>query len=267
MSTCSRTEDCARDVGRDEQATAAARSILYELCVRALAWPTQAHLDRLVELSETLAGVESDVDEVNTSLAQLLAVVASGYDVDELRRSHAALFTQIDSQDCPPYETAFNAGDVFRQTAVMADVAGFYRAHGLRVGGTERERPDHIQVELEFMAFMSRKEAWALEHLGPEEIAECRRTQAGFLRDHLGCWGPAFGRRAAVLATHPLHKAAGHLVSAWLLADMAFAEVVPESRYDEPLPLPDPETGECGLECAPSESESRVPVELRKGGS
>jgi TorA maturation chaperone TorD len=145
----------------------------------------------------------------------------------------------------------------------MADVAGFYRAHGLQVGGTERERPDHVVTELEFVSFLARKEAYALLHLGDDEVLECRRTSARFLREHLGRWGPDFGRRVALVAEHEALRTAGGLLAAWLDQDMAALAVVPPVRLCEPAPRPEPDddtcaAAGCGADCGPG-----TPVELR----
>ncbi len=159
---------------------------------------------------------------------------------------HGNLFTHIEPMDCPPYESAFSGTDVFRQTSVMADVAGFYRAHGLQVGGRERERPDHIGTELEFMAFMTEKEAYALEHLDADAVEECRRTQDRFLSDHLGCWAPGFARRVAVAAHDGPYVAIARALEAWLLADLRAAGVTPVEVLEEPQPQPPPEDDSCG---------------------
>src|SRR3972149_4932733 len=69
-----------------------------------------------------------------------------------------------------------------------ADVAGFYRALGLRVAANFRERPDHIATELEFMQVLALKEARALARRERAHAGICRRAQARFLREQLGRW-------------------------------------------------------------------------------
>jgi TorA maturation chaperone TorD len=165
---------------------------------------------------------------------------------DELTRAHLRLFPPIASQDAPGYETAYRGKDLFRQVDLLADIAGFYRAHGLRAGGAERERVDHIVVELEFCAVLGRKEAQALADLGSEEVEVCRSTLAGFLRDHLGCWGPAFGRRVARVSEHPFYRAAGELVSAWIESDLDELGIQPAEVADRPLPQTPIDDGGCG---------------------
>lgn len=246
-------------------AEATARSAVYSFLSRSLALPTDAQ--RAVILEAVLPLVEQ-IETGDEELDGLLAAAVGAQRAagGDLRRGHQAVFTHIESQDCPPYETAYDHRDVFRQTAVMADVSGFYLAHGVKIGGVERERPDHIGAELEFMAFMARKEAYALDNLGPEEVSECERTQAHFLRDHLGRWAPSFGRRMSEVAGHPAFVAVGKLLVAWVEADMAAWGVSPAEQLDEPQPMEPPDDGLCGIEVGTDDSLSEpVPVPVTIG--
>jgi DMSO reductase family type II enzyme chaperone len=87
------------------------------------------------------------------------------------------------------YETEIGLPHEFRQSQEMADIAGFYRAFGFTSGGSRRERPDHIAVELEFMHVLSLKEAYAACETGVQEHIEVSLdAQRSFLREHLGSW-------------------------------------------------------------------------------
>ncbi len=239
-------------IARTEWETALARAALYEFLVHSFAFPSEAHRDVLrATVGPILAGLSTGDPAVDAPLGILLRALDEP--LETVRAEHAAIFTHIEPMDCPPYESAHVPADIFRQTEVMADVAGFYRAHGLFVGGAERERPDHIVTELEFVAFMARKEAYALEHLGSDEVAECRRTRDHFLRDHLGCWGPDFGRRVALVGGSTAIGTAGELLAAWLDADLEDLGITPAQRLTEPVPQPEPDDDSCGAtECTSS---------------
>jgi TorA maturation chaperone TorD len=129
---------------------------------------------------------------------------------------------------------------------LLADIAGFYRAHGLRAGGSERERLDHITVELEFMAVLARKEVLALQNGWSESTGICRETAVSFLQDHLGCWAPAFGRRASTVSGSPWYQSLGSLVALWVEEEIAAAGVTPVEVVEEPLPQELPDDGACG---------------------
>ncbi|MEZ5169296.1 MAG: molecular chaperone TorD family protein [Acidimicrobiia bacterium] len=250
-----------------ELATAVGRSACYEFLALGFAFPTDRGEARITEhLAPVLAGLESGDSELDRLLA--LALEARRLPLAQLRELHGELFTHIEPMDHPPYESAFVGSEIFRQTEVMADVAGFYRAHGLKVGGRERERPDHIVTELEFMAFMATKEAYALQHLDEASVEECRRTQDHFLADHLGCWAPGFARRVAVMAQDAVFRAHARALEAWIMADLRACDLTPVEVLEDPSPQLPPDddscgAGEmCGVEVTPAGGDAGTPVEL-----
>lgn len=223
---------------------ALAHGAVYTFLSRTLAYPTS---EGTREIEDRLIPLVSSI-RLPAPCQHLLrdALAARQAPLDELLRAHGRVFTPVESQDCPSYETAFVPGDVFRQAHTMADVSAFYRAHGLAVGGASRVRPDHIVAELEFMGFMGRKEAHAVRYLTPGRVDECRSTQATFLQDHLGRWGPGFGRRLSVVAEDPFYPALGELLARWLELDIVAYGVDPLERLDTPVPQPPPDDGACG---------------------
>ena len=223
---------------------AAGRAVLYSLSAYGLAFPTPARWERIGR-DLLPAALALEAPEPLPKLIRDLAAAAPR-SCDDLRPAHFRLFPPIASQDAPGFETAYRGEDIFRQVEILADIGGFYRAHGLAAGGEEKERPDHIVVELEFCALVSRKELYALQHLGREEVDSCQSTRRAFLRDHLGCWGPGFGRRVAAIADHGFYRHMGELIAAWIEADLASIGVTAAEQADRPLPQDPPEEFECG---------------------
>jgi TorA maturation chaperone TorD len=154
-------------------------------------------------------------------------VEASMGSVQSLQAAHRVLFPAVESQDAPSYETAYSRHDVFRQSEVMADISGFYRAHGLNLGGHVKDRPDGIGPELEFMGFLAAKQAHARTSGLSDAEELCLDTQRSFLRDHLGRWGPDYGQRMAAVTCHAFYGALGRLLSAWISTDMDILNVEP----------------------------------------
>ena len=103
------------------------------------------------------------------------------------------------------YETEYGLPHEYRQSQEMADIAGFYRAFGFNLGGTVRERPDHVAVELEFMHVLALKEAYALDSDILEHAEICIDAQSKFLQDHLGRWIQLFARSVAHNAPDSLY--------------------------------------------------------------
>lgn len=242
-----------------EWEAAIGRAAIYGFIARSLLFPTSDTRDSVrVELVPLLDGLSSSSRRLDELLSE--AIAAHVTDPDELRRAHGRIFTHIENQDCPSHESAYCPGDVFRRADVMADVAAFYEAHGLRVGGRRRERVDHVTTELEFMSFLARKEAYAIENLGPEEVDECRRSQDHFLRDHVGCWVPGFAARLQIIADDPFYAGIGSLLSAWIETDLDWRGIEPAARLKEPQPLPPPDDDGCGVDI---DETTGTPVEIR----
>lgn len=228
---------------------ATGRFSMYSLLAVGFAFPT---VDRFASIESSLLPAASLLDvapDVNAAVRRVAESFSP--DIPSARAGHILLFPPISSQDAPGYETGYRGDGVFQQSALLADVAGFYRAHGLRAGGSERERVDHIVVELEFMAVVARKELLAIREGSSEHVEICRDTAAGFLRDHLGCWAPAFGNRTGVVSANQWYAALGDLLATWIEADMAALCVVPVEEVEGPLPQEPPDDGTCGP-CPPA---------------
>ena len=165
-------------------------------------------------------------------------VGSSDSDLSALQSAHRVLFPAVESQDAPSYATAYSKRDVFRQGQVMADAAGFYRAHGLALGGRKKDRPDGIGPELEFMGFLAQKQGLAASAGRLDAAQDCIDTQALFLRDHLGSWGPDYGRRMAAVSAHPFFQATGAFLGQWLETEIQRFAVTPTDP--DHLPTPDP---------------------------
>lgn len=96
----------------------------------------------------------------------------------------------------PLHEASYTKAGRLSTPQELADIAGFYRAFGLQIKSGE-DRPDHLSMELEFMAFLTLKEELARKEKNQEGIRICRRAKRLFLKDHLGCWLGALSTRLA----------------------------------------------------------------------
>ncbi|MBI1950834.1 MAG: molecular chaperone TorD family protein, partial [Acidobacteria bacterium] len=128
-----------------------------------------------------------------------LAGASDARAVGTLTASHLGLFGHTVRGPVPAYETEYGEDTLFQKPQEMSDIAGFFSAFGLVLDPHRHERIDHISCELEFMAFLSRKEAHALEAGDAEMHRETRRAARLFLRDHLARFAPSFARRAAAV--------------------------------------------------------------------
>ncbi len=92
----------------------------------------------------------------------------------------------------------------------------FMERAGFALGPGHRDLPDHVSVELEFMARMAAREAAAVEAGNAAAASQSRRIQSEFLETHLGRWLPRFCGHAAEQAElsfyRELARLAGHFL-------------------------------------------------------
>lgn len=85
----------------------------------------------------------------------------------------------------PLYESAYTREDMCARD-MYEDILRFYEHFDIKLNDKEKDFPDHIAAELEFMAFLTKKEADALERgkdANPYQLA-----QMDFLERHLSKW-------------------------------------------------------------------------------
>ena len=166
---------------------AAQRSMLWGAIAEALSYPDQelllairegtvaATLQRLLEKSEL--GLLEDIEWV--------ALTDGGIVDDDLATEYTRLFdTGANKSACPLY----GGMHISPQMKAMEEVVRFYSHFGLTITGDERETPDHIITELEFLHFLAYGES-EKAYL-KEETSNYERAQRDFNARHLGRWIP-----------------------------------------------------------------------------
>lgn len=185
-----------------EPALAELRGAVYRTLASALLPPTPerfgtvvAAAPELVALFEPLRGMAFH-PELQSFLQRLTAVTPA--EAEEHRRTYATLFVSGRRGSPTPYESAY-LGSEPGGAMVAAAVDAAYRSAGFVVDA-EGEAPDHIAVELDFLAALCAREAEA-EDRAPTEDERLRELQRAFLLTHLLRWLPSFA--AAVAAAAP----------------------------------------------------------------
>ena len=139
------------------------------------------------------------------------------------------LFGQDQEPKCSPYELSYLArGPLFMNTGSLADIAGFYKAFGLQVADGNKDRVDHITVELEFMHFLTFKEAFALKNGDHRNLKVCREAQRKFLQDHLGQWTRAFQEQVNVNSNSSFYCEITKLLDKFVSQDSKIMGIKPE---------------------------------------
>lgn len=116
----------------------------------------------------------------------------------ELALAYTRLFLGPRKPIAYPYESVHVEGQLGGITCEQ--VRRCYADAGLRMRSTEREMPDHISVELAFMAHLAER-----EEKDADQAQVWRRRQRRFLLDHLARWLPTFWQKIESSTTHPYY--------------------------------------------------------------
>lgn len=175
------------------------RSAIYEALALAFSPPTTETHARLIaaDQNSALMQIAAMLDEAKSNgasmnLASRVLELRQFAEIEMLQIAYRDLFGFTAHPKVPPYETEYGEESLFQQPQELGDLAGFYNAFGLKLKASERV--DHISCECEFLSFLTRKEAYALEQNDADMLAETRKAQRFFLKDHWGRFIPAFAK-------------------------------------------------------------------------
>ena len=182
---------------RQEAVSTGARGKLYALVGQGFCYPTEA-LYELVSRGKFLSEAQEAVSQLPYRLA-LEGDLGSGlsWESQQFKNQYTWLFdvggpnpnTGEWEAPCSLYEGEYGGGHL----KTMDDTLRFYHHFGLKLSQEtgERDRPDHLATELEFLHALTFKEAELVQAgKGAGASSSCRRVQRDFLRFHLGDFLP-----------------------------------------------------------------------------
>ena len=127
---------------------------------------------------------------------RFLASLTEVTDHRALGEEYVRLFMHNPALDpCLPYESVYANPEGGAAPWIMTLLEQEYASAGLWLSPSTNDMPDHVAVELEFMAFLCGKEAdaWNGEDIG--EGLRYLELQSGFLNRHLVRWFPTWARK------------------------------------------------------------------------
>ncbi|WP_049927101.1 TorD/DmsD family molecular chaperone [Halopiger goleimassiliensis] len=194
--------------------------------------------------------------------------------VADLYSDWASLFGFEKGGEIQLYQIEYGPGTLVTSTDTLADIAGFYRAFDLEPRDGNRERVDHLCLELEFLSHLALQTAY-LDLDGDETGVEVvTNAQADFLEDHLGRWTPRFRDTVHEDSDVAFFEALADLVDALIAADADQFGIEPDV-FDEAPPAPteglvgddggDFRCGTCGSNPSPTGSNQTTPEMPMRG--
>jgi DMSO reductase family type II enzyme chaperone len=125
------------------------------------------------------------------------------------------LFVGPGRPQAPPYESVYRdpRGLVMGPTA--RDVERRYAEAGLALAPDYHDLPDHVAMELGFMAYLTMQEAEAQG----KDVRVWLEKERTFLRDHLIVWLPRFCQRVREKSQHPFYATLAELTMTFVNLD------------------------------------------------
>lgn len=217
------------------------REAAYRLFSQALLYPAGERLAALATATKELTQ-DDHVAAQFAFYADWRRVLARVQDVGgepdrHLEEQYIALFgVSPGGVPCPPYESAFLSANGQPDGLQMARIEAAYSEIGLVPSPDLGELPDHVAIELEFMAMLCGQEAAAWEEDDVAGAVKAMRRAKRFLDGHLSVWLPAFAHQLAAVDKNGFYRtiSEGAAVFALYDRDLLAAFLDGLSRIDKP---------------------------------
>ncbi len=178
----------------NDQITKARKQIYTLLSSLFLGPPPRSLLQSI--LSEYGNEVKSDIHKSLDQAFEDFIYACRVTDTEMLTREYNNLFIVPVGEYVAPYESVFLDERMLGNKKVSGllmgpsaiDVKKWYRQAGMELSSNIKELPDHIGIEIRFMAHLCEKELEAETNDDQELVAKIKDTQLGFLETHLTKW-------------------------------------------------------------------------------
>lgn len=151
---------------------------------------------------------------------------------DQLLNSYHQVFSHTLSQTCPPCEMEYERTHVFQLTQQLADLSGFYKAFGAQPVDKSGERVDHFAVQMEFMSWLTLKQAYFIQEENGEAQQIVADAQMKFFKDHLGRWAPLYLQKMLNQQPPEFYQLVAEAASSFLESEKNLLGVSPQQLRD-----------------------------------
>lgn len=204
---------------------ASGRSALYRWLAASFAFPTpETHAcvrdgEYLASTRKLIAGLPYALDP---ALIQTLELDLGGLETgfDDFSAEYIRLFDVGHAGGKPPCPLYGGEYASRSRLDTMEELVRFYGFFDLGLSEQDRELPDHVTVELEFLHYLAFKEGRTLDAGG--DPSSYRRAQADFIERHPGAWIPILSQSLVKQTPMPFFAGLVALTAAVLRADAAY---------------------------------------------
>ncbi|MDP3297573.1 MAG: molecular chaperone TorD family protein [Thermodesulfovibrionia bacterium] len=146
----------------------------------------------------------------------------SKYTNTEILVDYSALFIGPFGLLAPPYGSVYLEGKRTVMGDTTIDAVKYYRKAGVEMDPAQKDMPDHISVELEFMYYLINKGLEAYQNSDNEGFLNYHNMQEDFLRRHIGVWMPKFAKDLREGAKNPFYKNLADCTLTFIKSDMEY---------------------------------------------
>ncbi len=208
------------EIKTDEQKRSASRSNLFIAFGKLFRFPDEDYINGISsgsiqeELSLLLNELPYPVEERN-----FLTVRFQINDIEDFQSEYIKTFdVSPGGPPCPLYEGLYYPD----RRKIMEELMRFYEHFGLKPDTKNNELPDHISMELEFMHFLSFKEAQALIH--NKDTGALLRAERDFLERHLIKWIPELIKKFGKANPPEYYRHLFKFLNAFLNSDLKYVK-------------------------------------------
>ena len=208
------------------------RATMYDLLARV--YHKEVDESFLAELRAMHYPQNSDNAQVNEAFRRVYTYLRHVPEdvLDELAVDYGLAFLgagKLNPEAAYPYESVYTSTHALLMQEARDEALAIYRSQGIDKSDTWRDPEDHIALELEFMATLSRRTAQAITDADDDTARSLIATQHGFMTHHLLNWAPRFLVDVPRYARTDFYKAFAQLTDAFLSDDLELIEDVTHS--------------------------------------
>lgn len=183
------------------------RANAYKLLAELFKYPDKRFNEIREKFNETFSELDPELGNIAKRLTECIS--PEELNMQESQVEYARLFIGPQHLEAPPYGSVYldELGLVMGEST--RDVIEYYLKAGLDPSDENKEPPDHISTELEFMYFL-------LYNAAAKDDMTMSKLGDSFVTNHLSRWIPSFADKIIAATDHRLYSELGLLLKKFI---------------------------------------------------